>query len=101
MPSNLERLQNLIFFPLLFILIPLWNIPHTIAGRYICEGLLLIAVIIYKPNWRLFFSANKVLLIFFAYLLIQLLFFSTNYQQAFSNFRAEWMHFILFSIIGA
>jgi hypothetical protein len=33
--------------------------------------------------------------------LIQLLFFSTNYQQAFSNFRAEWMHFILFSIIGA
>ncbi|OZB48029.1 MAG: hypothetical protein B7X60_04905 [Polynucleobacter sp. 39-45-136] len=33
--------------------------------------------------------------------MIQLLFFSTNYQQAFSNFRAEWMHFILFSIIGA
>lgn len=101
MPSNLERFQNLIFFPLLFILIPLWNIPHTIAGRYICEGLLLIAVLASKPNWKLFFSANKALLIFFAYLLIQLLFFSTNYQQAFSNFRAEWMHFILFSIIGA
>jgi hypothetical protein len=101
MPSNLERFQNLVFFPLLLVLIPLWNIPHTIAGRYICEGLLLIAVLAYKPNWKLFFSANKALLIFFAYLLIQLLFFSTNYQQAFSNFRAEWMHFILFSIIGA
>jgi hypothetical protein len=101
MPSNLERFQNLIFFPLLFILIPLWNIPHTIAGRYICEGLLLISVLAYKPNWKIFFSANKALLIFFAYLLIQFLFFSTNYQQAFSNFRAEWMHFILFSIIGA
>lgn len=101
MPSKLERFQNLIFFPLLFILIPLWNIPHTIAGRYICEGLLLISVLAYKPNWKLFFSANKALLIFFAYLFIQLLFFSANYQQAFSNFRAEWMHFILFSIIGA
>lgn len=101
MPSNLERLQNLIFFPLLFILIPLWNIPHTIAGRYICEGLLLIAVLTYRPNWRPFFNANKALLIFIAYLFIQLLFFSTNYQLAFSNFRAEWMHFILFSIIGA
>lgn len=101
MPSNLERFQNFIFFPLLFILIPLWNIPHTIAGRYICEALLLIAILAYKPDWKLFFSANKALLIFFAYLAIQLLFFSTNYQQAFSNFRAEWMHFILFSIIGA
>jgi hypothetical protein len=101
MPSNLKRFQNLIFFPLLLVLISLWNIPHTIAGRYICEGLLLIAVLAYKPDWKIFFSANKALLAFFAYLFIQLLFFSTDYQLAFSNFRSEWMHFILFSIIGA
>ena len=101
MNLKLGQAQKFILWPLLFILIALWNIPHTIAGRYICEGLLLIAVLAYKPNWKLFFSANKALPIFFAYLLIQLLFFSTNYQEAFSNFRAEWMHFILFSVIGA
>lgn len=101
MTLNSEKVQKIIFFVLLSILIPLWNIPNTIAGRYICESLLLIAVIAYKPDWKNFFSANKFLIIFFAYILIQLLFFSTDYQLAFSNFRAEWMHFILFSIIGA
>jgi hypothetical protein len=100
MTSNSDRLQKIIFSTLLLILIPLWNIPHTITGRYICEGLLLIAVLVYKPDWKYFFSANKALLIFFAYLFIQLIFFSTNHKLAFSNFRGEWMHFILFSIIG-
>jgi len=101
MIKNLDKFHEIILFILLLTLIPLWNIPHTIAGRYICEGLMLILVISRKPDWRLFFSANKILLIFFAYLFIQLIFFSNNYQLAFSNFRAEWMHFILFSIIGA
>lgn len=101
MTLNSEKVQKITFFVLLSILIPLWNIPNTIAGRYICEGLLLIAVIVYKSDWRNFFSASKFLIIFSAYILIQLLFFSTDYQLAFSNFRAEWMHFILFSIIGA
>lgn len=95
------QVQRFLIWPLLFIVIALWNIPHTIAGRYICEGILLITVIASKPNWRIFLSANKPLLIFFGYLFIQLLFFSSDLQLAFSNFRAEWMHFILFSIIGA
>jgi len=101
MTENLDRFLKIIFFILLLTLIPLWNIPNTIAGRYICEGLMLILVISHKPDWRLFFRTNKILLIFFAYLFIQLIFFSNNHQLAFSNFRAEWMHFILFSIIGA
>lgn len=101
MNSKLSQAQKFIIWPLLFTIIALWNIPHTIAGRYICEGLLLIVLIVHKPDWGKFFKANKALLIFFTYLFIQLLFFSTNYQLAFSNFRAEWMHFILFSIIGA
>ena len=101
MNLKLRQAQKFIVWPLLFIVIALWNIPHTIAGRYICEGLLLITVIAYKPNWKIFFNANRPLLIFFVYLFFQLLFFSTNYQVAFSNFRAEWMHFIIFSIIGA
>lgn len=101
MNLNLERFQKIAIFLLLLTLIPLWNIPHTIAGRYICEGLLLILVFANKPNWKPFFQANKALILFFIYLLLQLFFFSKNYQLAFSNFRSEWMHFILFSIIGA
>lgn len=101
MNLNLERFQKIAIFLLLLTLIPLWNIPHTIAGRYICEGLLLILVFANKPNWKPFFQANKALIVFFIYLLLQLLFFSKNYQLGFNNFRAEWMHFILFSIIGA
>lgn len=101
MNLNLERFHKITLFLLLFTLITLWNIPHTIAGRYVCEGLLLILVFANKPNWKLFFQENKALVFFFIYLLLQLLLFSKNYQLAFSNFRAEWMHFILFSIIGA
>lgn len=100
MNTKLGQAKKFIIWPLLFIVIALWNIPHTIAGRYICEALLLITIIISKPDWKLFFSANRYLLVFFAYLFIQLIFFSTNYPLAFSNFRAEWMHFILFTIIG-
>jgi hypothetical protein len=101
MNLNLERLQKTTFFLALFILIPLWNIPHTIAGRYVCEALLLITVISYRPDWKLFFEKNKLLLIFFIYLFIQLFFFSDNFSIALNNFRSEWMHFILFSIIGS
>lgn len=101
MTFNIKRFHKIVFFAALFILIPLWNIPHTIAGRYTCEGLLFITVLLYKPEWKLFFQKNKILFTFFAYLIFQLVFFSENFKLAFSNFRAEWMHFILFSIIGA
>lgn len=101
MTINLKSIHKIVFFAALFTLIPLWNIPHTIAGRYVCEGLLLVSILFYKPDWSLFFRKNKLLLFFFVYLAFQLIFFSGNYQAAFNNFRAEWMHFILFSIIGA
>ena len=98
---NLEQFQKMALVTLLFILISIWNIPHTIAGRYTCELLLLIIVLAHKPNWKLFFQENKLLIIFFVYLFFQLIFFSTNYSLAISNFKSEWMHFIIFSIIGA
>lgn len=101
MTINLKSFHKVVFFIALFALIPLWNIPHTIAGRYACEGILLISILFYKPEWGLFFQKNKILAVFFAYLAFQLFFFSSNFQVAFNNFRAEWMHFILFSIIGA
>ena len=101
MHLNLEQFQKIALAVLLFALISLWNIPHTIAGRYACEALLLIIILVYRPNWILFFKQNKFLLMLFIYLFFQLLFFSTNYSLAISNFKSEWMHFILFSIIGA
>lgn len=101
MNLNFDQFRKSILFLAFFTLIPLWNIPHTIAARYVCEALVLIVTIFYKPDWKLFFKKNMVLLIFFVYLFIQLLFFSENFKSALSNFRSEWMHFILFSIIGA
>jgi hypothetical protein len=101
MNFSFKNVHKSLFFLSLFVLIPLWNIPHTIAGRYICEAILLLTTISYKPNWNLFFRNIKILLVFFIYLFIQLIFFSKNFSIAFSNFRGEWMHFILFSIIGA
>lgn len=74
---------------------------HTIAARYLLAGLLLIIVVISNPNWKEFFRENKILLIFFAYLIIHLIFFSTDFKFALDNFRAGWMKSILFSLIGA
>lgn len=83
-----------------FLLIPLWSLPHTIAGRYICEGVLLAILILSKANILETLKQFRILPIFFLYLAFQLIFFSSDIQVAFQNFRAEWMHFIIFSIIG-
>jgi O-Antigen ligase len=83
-----------------FLLIPLWSLPHTIAGRYICEGVLLIIILWSRSNILEALKQFKILPIFFCYLIFQLIFFSSDFKVAFQNFRAEWMHFIIFSIIG-
>ena len=90
----------LLYWTALFLLVPLWSLPHTIAGRYICEGILLIIILWSKPKFLEFLRQFKTLLIFMLYLVFQLIFFSTDFQVAFHNFRAEWMHFIIFSVIG-
>ena len=101
MASTAGRLKEYLFFALLGGLLALWNIPHTIAARYLCAGLLLIVVVFSNPDWKIFFRKNAILLVFFAYLVFHLLFLSTNFKTAFDNFRAEWMYLILFSILGA
>lgn len=90
-----------IFYFALFSLIPLWNLPHTIAARYICEALLLLLIISFSLDWKPVISKSKLLILFIIYLFIQLLFFSTDLKSGFSGFKSEWMHFILFSIAGA
>lgn len=97
---KIPEIKNFILLTGIYTLIPLWNIPHTIAGRYICEFLLLFLIISYKLDWRSFFEKNKFLILFFLYLVIQLAFFSINYESALKNFFSEWFHFIIFTIVG-
>ena len=101
MISSAGKLKEYLFFVSLFCLLPLWNIQHTIAARYLLAGLLLVIVVASNPNWKDFFRKNTILLIFFFYLIIHLLFFSTDFKVALDNFRAGWMKVILFSILGA
>ena len=95
------RIKVFLFLFPLFGFIQLWNIPHTIALRYLLGLMLFIIVIISKPDWIRFLKSSSFLVIFFAYLIFQLIFFSTDFNLAIHNFRAEWMEFILFSIVGA
>ena len=98
---HIEEYKYYVFYLTLFILIALWNIPHTIAARYACEGLLLILALSFGLDWKPVLSKSKLVFVFICYLFIQLLFFSTDLKSGLSGFKSEWMHFILFSIAGA
>ena len=95
------KFKDFIFYLALFSLIPLWNIPHTIAARYACEALLLILVLCYPLNWGAIQDRSKLIFVFVIYLLIQIFFFSSDLKVALLSFKSEWMHFILFSLAGA
>lgn len=97
---NQSRFIPILFFVSLSILIPVWNIPGTIAIRYFFAFILLSIVIVSKVNWGLFFKNNLLLLLFFLYLIFQLLFFSTDFYLALHNFKSEWLKFILFALTG-
>ena len=89
-----------VFCIALTLLLPLWNIPHTMALRSLFSLILLLIVIIAKPDWRLFFKYHVTLLLVFLYIVLQLAFFSTDYVLAFHNFKSEWLKFILFALAG-
>jgi hypothetical protein len=101
MQLEITKYKEYLFYLLLFCLIQLWTIPHTIAARYVCEGLLLILILSSRLDWSLVLHKSKLLLLFFAYLLIQLFLFSTDLKTGFKSFKSEWIHFIVFSVIGA
>ncbi|MCM0028590.1 MAG: O-antigen ligase family protein [Polynucleobacter sp.] len=100
MTLTTAKLKDFIFYLALFSLIPLWNIPHTIAARYVCEALLLILVFCYPLNWRPILDRSRLIFVFVIYLLIQIFFFSSDLKVALLSFKSEWMHFILFSLVG-
>jgi hypothetical protein len=92
--------MNNYFFIALSLLLPIWNIPHTIALRYLCLVILLLTVVFSRINWKFFFKSNELLLLLFLYLLIQLFFFSKDFHLAVHNFNSEWLKFILFAFAG-
>ena len=101
MLSTIVKFKDFVFYFALFSLIPLWNIPHTIAARYACEALLLILVLCYPLNWGAILNRSKLIFVFVIYLLIQIFFFSSSLKVALLSFKSEWMHFFLFSLAGA
>jgi hypothetical protein len=101
MQITLARYKDYVFYFVLFSLISLWNIPHTIAARYVCEGLLLILILTASLGWEPILKRSKLVILFTAYLFIQMLFFSSSLSEGLAGFKSEWMHFILFTIVGA
>lgn len=101
MTPTIVKFKDYVFYLALFSLIPLWNIPHTIAARYACEALLLILFLCYPLNWGAIQDRSKLIFVFVIYLLIQIFFFSSDLKVALLSFKSEWMHFILFSLAGA
>lgn len=85
---------------LIVLLIPFWNIPHTIAIRYSLALILLITIFYFKPNWK---ELGKYLWlpgIWAAYLIIYTFLLADNFQIVLKGFRSEWLKSILFIIMG-
>lgn len=85
---------------LIVLLIPFWNIPHTIAIRYSIALILLITIFYLKPNWKELGKFLWLPAIWAVYLIIYTLLLADNFQIALKGFRSEWLKSILFMIIG-
>jgi hypothetical protein len=85
---------------LIVLLIPFWNIPHTIAIRYSLALILLITIFYFKPNWKELGKFLWLPAIWAAYLLIYTFLLAENFQIAIKGFKSEWLKSILFIIMG-
>jgi hypothetical protein len=94
------RCLDVLLLGLLLILIPVWNIPHTMAIRNITAGLLLILVIFNNRDWLIYLRSSKPLIAFSIYLLFFILFISSDQLETIKNINSEWLKFILYSILG-
>lgn len=85
---------------LIVLLIPFWNIPHTIAIRYYLALILLVTVLYLKPNWKQLRQFIWLPAIWAGYILIYTFILAEDFQIALKGFRGEWLKSILFMIIG-
>ncbi len=94
------RFLDVLLCGLLLILIPVWNIPHTMAIRNITAGLLLILVIFNNRDWLIYLRSSKPLIAFSVYLVFFILFIASDQLETIKNINSEWLKFILYSILG-
>ncbi len=85
---------------LLMVLFFVWNIPHTIAIRYLTTLLILLVVVYLKPDWKklgyfLWLPGGWVI-----YLVVYTLLFADNFKIAIEGFRGEWLKSIIYMAIG-
>ncbi len=83
----------------MFLLIAIWNIPHTIGARYIISvGLLGLCMYLGKYiSWKDFSWAQ---IIWAFYLLIFALFIAKDTEIAIKSFKSEWLKALLYIILG-
>lgn len=98
--SQITKVYDWATYALLFVLIPVWSIPHTMAIRNIAAGLLLILVIVRNLDWLTFLKESKALILFCTYLIFYLIFISTDFLETAKNINSEWLKFILYSLVG-
>lgn len=98
--SQITKVIDWAIYALLFVLIPVWSIPHTMAIRNIVSGLLLLLVMTRNFDWLIFLRQSKILIIFGGYLIFYLAFFSTDFFETAKNIKSEWLKFILYSLVG-
>lgn len=98
--SQITKVYDWATYALLFVLVPVWSIPHTMAIRNIAAGLLLILVIVRNRDWLTFLKESKALILFCAYLIFYLIFISTDFLETAKNINSEWLKFILYSLVG-
>lgn len=99
MKSNNKYREFLILFSI-GLLIPILSLPHTIALRNILLVCSLIGLYFCKLEWKKYKNKLDFFWIFCIYILLDLIFFSSDIKIAFRNFIGEWFKFILYFILG-
>ena len=70
------------------------------AARNILLVASLIGLYLSRLNWRIYKGRLNLFYLFCLYLLVNLLFFSSDIVLALQNFKSEWLKFILYFILG-
>jgi hypothetical protein len=98
--TKLSSIQKAIFLALLIGLCAVFSLPGMIAIRYSLGVLLLSVVIFMRPEWRPLITANKIFLLFIAYLFVHFYFLGEHVPKDAYLINSQWLNFILFSFLG-
>jgi hypothetical protein len=96
--NHLNGTTNLLL--LLMVLFFVWNIPHTIAIRYLTTLIILITVFYLKPDWEKLGNFLWLPGLWALYLIIYTFLLADNFQIAFKGFSGEWLKSIIYMLIG-